>query len=58
MVGDQANGLENAQRRGSIFAVALLGALAGLASCTSSGSKSPPPGGTGGNGGTATGTGG
>jgi hypothetical protein len=57
MIGANTIELENAQRRGSIFVVALLGALAGLASCTSSGTK-PPPAGSGGNGGVAAGTGG
>jgi len=55
MIGAEAIQPQNSQRRGSIFVVALLGALTGLASCTSSGTKSPPPGGTGGN---AAGTGG
>src|SRR4051794_9895355 len=58
MIGAPPIELQNAQRRRSIFVVALLGALAGLASCTSSGTKSPPPGGSGGSGGSVASTGG
>jgi len=50
MIGPRSIELPNAQRRGSIFTFALLGALAGLAACGSSKTTSPPPGGSGGSG--------